>query len=93
MKDAKTRAVLHELETGEKVRLSQAERVIVKFGDATKLAKLINCDPSTVFKWTYTRDKQGSDGIIPSSAMKKVLKAARAEGIYLTPEDLWPGDR
>ena len=89
----KERAALHELDTGERQKLSQAQRVIARFNGAPNLARALGCHESTVFKWTYPRAKQGSDGIIPSCAMKRVMRVARAEGILLTPEDLYPGDR
>lgn len=88
-----TKIAMQQLETGEKPRLSQAERVILKFDGARKLAAAIGADMSTVYKWTYPKAKQGTDGMIPSSAMRKVLLAARREGILLTNEDLSPEKR
>lgn len=88
-----TKLAMKHLETGERPRLSQAERVILKFDGARKLARAIGSDMSTVYKWTYPKAKQGSDGLIPSSAMRKVLQAARREGILLTAEDLSPERR
>jgi len=88
-----TKLAMQQLETGDKPRLTQAERVILKFNGARKLAKAIGCDMATVYKWTYPKAKQGCEGLIPSSAMRKVLAAARREGILLTNEDLSPERR
>ena len=72
---------------------SQAARVIAKFGNARKLAFACQppLNPASVYKWVYPKNKGGSDGRIPTAALETVLKAARREGILLTPEDLWPG--
>lgn len=70
---------------------TQAERIIAKFGNARNLAKLLGKDPASVYRWTHPVAKGGTGGLIPSSAMIKVMKAARAEGVLLTVEDLYPG--
>lgn len=88
-----TNIAMHQLEHGERPKLTQAERVILKFDGARKLAKALNLDPSTVYKWTYPRSKKGCGGIIPSSVIEQVMVAARREGILLTAEDLLPGRR
>jgi len=90
--DARGRALLRQLMTGEKPRLTQAERVIAKFGGARKLAKALALDPSTVYKWTYPREKQGTGGVVPNNKIPALLAAARAEGILFTPAELWPGE-
>jgi hypothetical protein len=89
-----TKAALDQLETGAKQKLSQAARVAIKFGGVTKLAKACDppYDPSTCFKWLYPKSKQGTGGLIPSHAMKRVREAARREGILLTADDFFPGE-
>jgi hypothetical protein len=69
---------------------TQAGRVIKKFKNARRLAALLGCDPSKVYRWNHPRKKGGTDGLIPSCAMPDVLRVARLEGIILTPEDLHP---
>ena len=68
----------------------QAEKVIEKFGGTAKLANALNCDPATIYKWTYPKDKGGTDGLIPSSTMGAVLNAADVLGIDLTSDDIDP---
>jgi len=75
------------------LKRTQAERILERFGGARRLAPLIGRDPATVYKWTYPRSAGGTDGLIPTKSYDKVLKAARAEGIYLTPADLDPNPR
>jgi hypothetical protein len=75
---------------------SQAGRVIKKFGNARRLAEYMaqatgqKCDPSRVYRWMHPRDKGGCGGLIPSSAMVDVMKAARLAGIILSPAELFP---
>lgn len=71
--------------------MTQAERVIAKFGGAATLAKLIGRNPTSVYRWMYPKSVGGSDGLIPSSALRLVLDAARREGIFITSDDLYPG--
>lgn len=68
----------------------QAEKIIAKFGGPAKIAAALECDVSAVYKWTYPKDKGGTDGLIPSSSMPIVLHAADVMGIDITPQDLDP---
>ena len=72
---------------------SQADRVISKFGGAYQTAAAIGYRPSTVYRWNYTIERGGSNGSVPTGAMKKLLAAARVHGIFLTGDDLYPGRR
>lgn len=69
---------------------TQAERVIAKFGSAYRLARLLNKDPAAVYRWTYPKNRGGTGGLVPASAMQHILRVARLEGVLLTPEDLDP---
>lgn len=69
---------------------TQAQKVIGKFGGVPRVATALDCDPSGIYKWTYTKEEGGTDGLIPSSALPRVLKAAEILGIELTKEDLDP---
>lgn len=84
---------------------SQAQRVIDKFGGPRRLAALLRVidppradgkirhTPSSVYRWTYPRERGGTAGRIPAHVLPLVMKAARLEGIFLTPDDLYPGMR
>ena len=79
---------------------SQAERVIAKFGGARKLYRLLKeidpecCwNPSSIYRWTYPREKGGTGGVIPSRAMKIIVKAARLHGVLVDGDDFFPGRR
>jgi hypothetical protein len=75
---------------------TQAGRIIKRFGNARRLAALMTkvtgqkCDPSRIYRWMHPRDKGGTGGLIPSSAMEAVLACARAAGIILSAADLSP---
>ena len=67
---------------------TQADRVIKKFGGARRLAEMLECDASTIYKWTYPESKQGTGGHIPGHALRRIIALARPNGILLTDEDL-----
>jgi len=77
---------------------TQAQRIIDKFGSAYRLSAALKAigylrNPSTVYRWTYSREKGGTDGMVPTRALTYILRAARFEGVMLTPEDLDPRPR
>lgn len=74
---------------------TQAQRIIDKFGNAYKLSQAlkragVNRNANAIYKWTYSREKGGTGGLIPTKAVAEILSAARLEGILLTQEDLDP---
>lgn len=68
----------------------QAQSIYKKFGGARNLARLLGKNPSTVYRWDYPKTKGGTDGLIPSSALREVIKLAFLHGILITAEDLYP---
>jgi hypothetical protein len=75
---------------------TQAERVFAKFGGVARLCHALEeLGPEhrrgrvTIHKWNMPKEKGGTGGLIPSSALKSILLAAKAEGIVLTAEDLY----
>jgi hypothetical protein len=80
---------------------TQAERVIARFGGHRRLFNAMNLaydmglakkprSITQIYRWTYPKAQGGSDGLIPTAALRDVLAAARVEGIVITPEDLFP---
>lgn len=69
---------------------TQAERVIKKFGNARKLATILQLDPSTVYKWDMPASKGGTDGRIPSDKLERIMAVARVHGVMLTDDDINP---
>jgi hypothetical protein len=79
---------------------TQAERVFRKFGGPRNLYRALlllgpeaSLNPSTIYRWNYPVAKGGSGGVIPFNAMAKILKAARAYGVYLDGDDFYPGSK
>lgn len=77
----------------------QAANIIAKFGGASELCRMVNMvlrpdevpwAPSTIYRWTYPVEAQGTGGEIPTRKIKTVLRAARLAGILITIEDLYP---
>lgn len=67
-----------------------AEIVIARFGSAQRVAEALGVHVSRVHRWTYPRERGGSDGIIPSRHHRPLLDAAKAAGIKLKADDLIP---
>ena len=53
------------------------------------MAALIGKKPATVYRWTYKRPA-GTGGVISTTALKRVIKAAKKHGVLITMEDLYP---
>lgn len=65
------------------VRMTQADRIISKFGGLSKLAKALgHKHPTTVQGWRVR-------GFVPAPQMEAVLKAARKSSIKLGPDDFF----
>lgn len=79
----------------ERLAVSQADRVIEKFGGARALMRALKLvgyelNPSSIYRWTYTKENGGTGGLIPTAAWDKIVKVARMIGVFLTEEDFDP---
>lgn len=77
----------------EEILVTQADRIIKKFGGVLKLGialKNVGCGRSisTIHKWTYPREKGGTGGQIPTAILFDILQAAKLAKVKLTDEDL-----
>ena len=70
---------------------SPAAYTIALFGGIRPLARELDVDPSTVFRWKEPVDRGGSAGLIPSSIQSRLLTLAKSQGLDLTAEDLIHG--
>lgn len=70
--------------------MNQATRIAGKFGGFRRLANAIRKTPATVYRWGYSKERGGTGGLVPSSAVPDVLSAADLLGIDLTKEDWLP---
>ncbi len=71
--------------------LDPAAHVIALCGGPEAVAAMVGIHPSNVHRWTYPKDKGGTDGRVPTRHHRKLLEAARAQGIPLTPDDFFHG--
>lgn len=62
--------------------MTQAQRVIAKFGTQEKLAAALGCRQSVIAGWKRR-------GFVPAQQQPKVLAAARGLGLDLTPDDFF----
>lgn len=69
--------------------MTVAERVIKKFGGPQAVAEIVGRDVSRIHRWTYPKERGGTDGRIPQPCQGALLKAAREQGIDLTPADFF----
>lgn len=68
-----------------------AQTVIEKFGgDIAKIAGICRVHVSRVHRWTYPKEKGGTDGIIPPKRQDLLLAAAPREGVDLRRDDFFP---
>lgn len=71
--------------------LTQAERVLKKFGGARRLSAILLVvgkprDPSCIYRWTYPKEKGGTGGLIPTSVWPDLILAAKYDGVLLESE-------
>lgn len=66
----------------------QAIKVINRFGGVSRLARALQMDRASIYKWLFP--KPYSDGLIPTRVVPDVVAAARTLGIRLTDEDWAP---
>ena len=71
--------------------MTPAERVISKFGSPDRVAQILGLTVPRVRRWTFTEDRGGTDGRVPSKHQQALLDHAREEGIDLRPDDFFEG--
>jgi hypothetical protein len=63
--------------------MNPAAKIIATLGGTRRAAALLDLPPSTVQSWKAV-------GLIPARHQRRVLDAARSNGIALGPEDFFP---
>jgi hypothetical protein len=66
-----------------------ASNIIEKCGGHQAVADMLQVDVSRVYRWTYPRDRGGSDGVIPAKHQMRLLAEAGSRGITLSPNDFF----
>lgn len=70
--------------------MEPAKTVIETFGGVKAVAVVVGKSETRVRRWGYSRERGGTDGLIPSACQIDLLRHARAHGIDLTPADFFP---
>ena len=71
--------------------MSPASYVIKVFGGVRETARAIGRSPSSVSKWTKSREQRGCAGKVPGAAQRLILRAAIRLRLDIKPEDLVVG--
>jgi hypothetical protein len=64
--------------------------IITLCGGYKAVSEMTGRDETRVRRWTYPKERGGSDGLIPSDVQQRLMDAARARGLPLTPEHFFP---
>jgi hypothetical protein len=70
--------------------MEPANTIIAICGGFQAVADMVGRSEVRVRRWTYSKKKGGTDGLIPSDMAKLLLLEARMRGIPLTPEHFFP---
>ena len=68
--------------------IDPAHTVLLRFGGAGPLSRLLGLDRSAVHRWALPRSRGGSGGLVPGRHHRRILALAAAEGIALSAADL-----
>lgn len=69
--------------------MTQADRIIDKFGGKEAFRQKFKISASRLYRWTAPDAKGGTGGRIPSKHHPRLLEVARAEGVELSPADFF----
>lgn len=67
-----------------------AKRVIEKCGGVARTAELVGKSESWVSRWTYPKERGGTNGRIPQGAQMRLMDAAARGEVDLTVADFFP---
>lgn len=70
--------------------MEPASTIIEICGGVGAVAEMTGRDPSRVHRWTYPKEKGGTNGLIPTDAAQDLMREARARRIPLKPEHFFP---
>ncbi len=88
MKDMTKKQVMQEFKKKQEKPRTSADKIINKFKSPEILARMIDVDLSTIYRWTHTREKNGTGGCIPHTHHEAIVQAAKELGIEIVAEDL-----
>lgn len=76
------------------MKADPAHTIIKFFGGATKVAAILECDVTRVYRWEYPEGKnEGKGGIIPPKDARRLLDFAASNELDLQPQDFFDAGR
>lgn len=66
-----------------------AKAVIEKCGGVRAVSAITGLSESSIYKWTYSAQKGGTGGLVPSRAQVALIEAAKRGEVDLKPEDFF----
>ena len=70
--------------------MEPANTIIELCGGFKAVSAITGRDETRVRRWTYSKERGGSGGLIPSDMQQVLMRAARAKGLPLAPEHFFP---
>ena len=74
----------------ELIPMNPASQIIARLGGERRIASVTGTAYTAPYRWQASRQKGGTDGLIPQRHHRKLLDYARARGIALTAEEFLP---
>ncbi len=71
--------------------MEPANSIINLCGGFSAVAEMVARSEIRVRRWTYPKERGGTDGLIPSDCQQVLLSAARERGIDLRPDHFFIG--
>lgn len=82
------------LDTGfwlsELIPMNPASQIIARLGGEAQIASITGTAYTAPYRWQASRQKGGTDGVIPQRHHRKLLDYARSQGIALAAEEFLP---
>lgn len=70
--------------------LEPANSIIDRFGGPDNVREITGASRTRVYRWTQPKSEGGTDGLIPTPQVVKLLSHARSNGMPLTADDFLP---
>lgn len=70
--------------------MEPASTIIEICGGFKAVAEITGRDETRVRRWTYTKEKGGTDGLIPSEIAQILMSEANKRNLPLTPKHFFP---
>ena len=73
--------------------MEPANTIIQICGGFNAVAEMTGRDQTRVRRWTYSKDKGGTGGLIPSECQQLLMEQAKERGLPLRPEHFFRIDQ